>query len=1033
VGATDATANGRNKQKAYHNYFLGNDRNYWKGRVPLYGGVHMENLYPGIHLEAKSKKGALKYDIIVEQGADPSAVRMEYTGLDHISIADGKLMLHTSLGTLEEHIPLAWQEIDGRTVVVPCTYTLDGSVAAFDFPEGYDRNAPLIIDPVLVAATLSGTTLGSNWGHGATYDVEGNIFTHAISFMLTNYPVTEGAFQTTKLSTAAVLTKFNPDASDLIWASYLGGNQPTYPHSAITNNQGELYVYGTTSAPDFPVTANAAQQNFGGDADIYVTRFNMDGTALLGSTYIGGSSSDGQNNTSSFGHDGRRGEIMVDPLGNAYVATATRSNDFPTTPGSFQTDLQGPSDGVVVKLNANMSTVIWSTLLGGTGAENCSGLRVADNGNVVVTGMTNSTNFPMPAGGYQENKNPGYDAFIVELNADGSALTKGTFAGTPDDDYAFFIDQNVTGISIYGISLGDWPVTDGAYDTGGRTFVTRFSNDLTEMTHSARIANTSGSLVAFMVDLCGRSYMSMYNVAGGGFLELTDDALFTNGGFYIAVLDENLEELTFGTMGPGSHVDGGTSRFDRKGIIYQGVCSGSGTMQGTPGAWAVGQNAPWDIGVFKIDFSISTTLAAGTVPNPTGCVPHEVEFENFSSGTNFSWDFGDGSPPSEETNPTHAYEQPGTYEVVLIATDSTSCNLSDTTSLFINVGEPFDFESGFDYLYDCASLGLELINLTSPTDTFLVYNWNMGDGTVYSDFEPVHQYDGPGDYTVTLTVTNPLCSEEGDTTTVEIPVYPDVEADLQADVVDYCVDATVAFANEGTGATSTFWDFGDGNSGTGAAPEYTYASPGTYTVTLIASNPQSCNLADTVVLEVVIPPLPDLQATAVAQQTGNCADLGFIAESTTAGNVESYVWIFEGDTIGTANPVEGNIGAAGVYEITLIVTEDLCGTSSDTTVTVELINNMGSALQPEYTLCYHDDSVEITAASDVEGATYFWLPGGEDSPEIVASKPGTFEVVITAGTCVDSLQTMVSDGNPIPTQLHLHRPPGVQAGWCGDF
>ena len=1032
VGAQGGKASGRNKQEAYYNYFIGNDPQRHKGRVPLYGGVYTENLYPGIHLETKSKKGALKYDIIVDPGADPDLVRMAYSGLDRITTSDGKLLLHTSLGTLEEHIPLAWQEIDGRTEAVPCTYRLNGTTVSFDFPEGYDRNLPLIIDPVLVGATLSGTTAGNNFGHGATYDLEGNIFTHAISFGNTQYPVTEGAFQTSQSTTVAVLTKFTPDATDLVWASYLGGSSPTYPHSAVTNNQGDLYVFGTTESTDFPVTANAAQPSYGGNVDIYVTRFNATGTALTGSTYIGGSGTDGRNNTSSFGHDQFRGEIVTDAFGNAYVATATRSNNFPVSGNAVQTDLLGVSDGVVFKLSPNMSTLEWSTYMGGNSGDNCSALRVKDNGNVLVSGMTDSNDFPMPEGGYQADKDGGFDAFIIELNADASEVVKGTFAGTSGNDYAFFIDQNNTGVSIYGISLGDWPVTDGAYDTGGRAFVTRFNNNLTEMTHSARIAENSGALVAFMVDLCGRSYMSMYNAGTVGGDLLTDDALFSAGSFYIAVLDENLEELIFGTRGPGSHVDGGTSRFDRKGVIYQGVCSGSGSMTGTPGAWSEGQSGGWDIGVFKIDFSISTTLAAGAVPNPVGCIPHEINFENYSTGTDFIWDFGDGSPVSEEENPSHTYMETGVYEVLLIALDSTSCNFSDTVSMFITVGEPFDFEPAFDYIYDCEDLSLDLINLTSPTDTFLVYTWDMGDGTTYFDFEPSHQFSEPGDYTLTLSVFNEAC-QIADTVQLDIPAYADVVADPTGEVVDICIDGTVAFADNGTGATEAVWDFGDENIGSGAALEHLYGEPGTYEVTLISLNPQSCNLADTVVFELTVPPPPEVTAAATAQQTGNCADLGFIAESVSSGTADVFTWIFQGDTIGVDAVVEGSIDEPGIYELTLITAESFCGLTADTTITVELINSMASALQPEYILCYNTPSVELSAETTVEDAVYFWLPGGQEASVITTDTTGVFEVIITSGTCTDSLQTEVKAGNAIPTEYSFEACDGFPVDITIDF
>lgn len=1033
LDASEPVASGRGKQKAYHNYFIGNDQSKWKSEVPLYQGVHMQNLYPGIHLEAKSKEGSLKYDIVVNPGSDPSMVRMEYSGLDGLSIDAGVLKLKTSLGTLEERIPLAWQEIDGRTVAVQCNYTLVDDVVGFQFPEGYNPEATLVIDPVLIAATLSGST-GDNYGHGATYDLEGNIFTHAVSFVGTNYPVSAGAFQTIKSSIVAVFTKFNPLATELIWASYLGGTSANQPHSIVANNQGELYAYGTTYSNDFPVSPGAFQSTataIGTNSDIFVTHFNMNGTALLGSTYIGGSGEDGRNNTSLFGHDRTRGEVVVDGMGNAYIATASQSQNFPTTAGCFQSALQGSADGVVFKLSPNMSTLHWSTFLGGSALENASGLRVKNNGNVVVSGVSNSEDFPMPEGGFQDTKSGGYDAFIVEITADGNALERGTFAGTENDDFAFFIDQNGTGVSIYGISEGDWPVTSGAYNSGGRTFVTRFNNNLTEMVLSARIGPNQGSLVAFMVDLCGRSYMSMYGVAGAQ-LDLTPDALFTSGGFYLCVLDEGLETLIFGTYGQGSHVDGGTSRFDPKGIIYQGVCSGFGSMQGTPGAWATSQSSGWDIGVFKIDFGVNTTLAAGAIPNPIGCIPHVVEFENFSEGTDFIWDFGDGSPISQAESPSHTYTTPGIYEVTLIAMDSTTCNLNDTTSIFVSVGVEVEFSPAFDYVFDCDSLSLELINLTDPIDSAFVYVWNMGDGTTYGSFEANHQYEAPGDYTVFLSVLNPTCQIE-ELAIMDIPIISNVTAEAEGYAVDFCVDATVAFANTSSGGTSFQWIFGDGNTSDEVSPEHTYDDPGDYDVTLIVTNPQSCNIADTVEFPVAILPPPVMEVGMDFTQTGNCEDLEFFAFANSTGSFATYSWFLNGEPIGMDNPITGNVDHPGGHELTVIGVENLCEFSNDTTVRFELINSMQSTLLPEYHLCYNNESIEVSALSALDNVSYAWQPTGEQGASITVITPGTYDVVVTTGTCVDSLSTEVKEGVFFPTDYSFDACEGFPTTIAIDF
>ena len=164
--------------------------------------------------------------------------------------------------------------------------------------------------------------------------------------------------------------------------------------------------------------------------------------------------------------------------------------------------------------------------------------------------------------------------------------------------------------------------------------------------------------VAFLVDNCNNVYISGYNASSfGGGLEITDDALYDTGGFYLAAYSEDLEEIEYGTFYTEGHVDGGTSRFDKNGTVYQAVCSGGGFAT-TTDAWATDQEPSWDVGVFKINFDVSGVNAASSVPDLAGCAPYEVEFSNYSVGDQFEWDFGDGTT-STEFEPTYTYTDPG--------------------------------------------------------------------------------------------------------------------------------------------------------------------------------------------------------------------------------------------------------------------------------------------------------------------------------------------------------------------------------------
>lgn len=259
--------------------------------------------------------------------------------------------------------PYAYQVKNGKHYKVPCFYVLEKDILSFTFPEGYDKNLQLIIDPTVIGATMTGTTDSYNYGHSATFDNSGNIYMAGISFGI-GYATTNGAFQENFASgnTDIVISKYNSDGSDLIYATYIGGNDVEYPHSTVTDIEGQLYIMGSSKSDDFPVSSDAIQPDHGGSIDIIITKLSKDGDALMGSTFIGGIDNDGQNISDyepSLG-DKYRGEIILDANSNVYIASCTKSVDFPVSPNAYQKNLYstGPTkqDGVLMKLNSDLES-----------------------------------------------------------------------------------------------------------------------------------------------------------------------------------------------------------------------------------------------------------------------------------------------------------------------------------------------------------------------------------------------------------------------------------------------------------------------------------------------------------------------------------------------------------------------------------------------------------------------------------------------------------------------------------------------------
>ncbi len=856
---------GSEKRSEYYNFFLGNDRSKWAGGVLAYNTVIYKNLYAGVDMKVYSQNSNFKYDFIVSPNSNPSSISWEYEGLEKIKIKNGSLILTTSVGEFKELTPYAYQIINGSTKKVECEYVMNGTKIRFIFPKGYDSSEPLIIDPVLVAATFSGG-LSTNYGHCATYDNSGNIYTGAISFG-SNYPTTTGAFQTTfgGGGTDIAISKISPDASALIYATYIGGTGSDYPHSMIVNDNDELYVFGTSTSNNYPTSTTAYDNTIGAanffENDIVVTHFTNDATAIIGSTFVGGDDNDGQNNLTSNYGDTYRGEIILDNTGNCYITSSTSSTDFPTTAGAYQTTYGGGTqDAVAFSLTPDLSTMLWSTYIGGTGHEVGFGLRLGNNG-VYVCGATD--NGFMTATGYQTSYQGGSrDGYALKLNSTGSTVTESTYWGTGDSDATFFLDIDNDGdVYIYGLSNGGTsPVSAGVYSNANSSqYIAKLDPSLSSVLFStvlgAGVAGFPDFIpIAFMVDQCEFIYFSGHSASGS--LPTTVGAFQTSGGFYLGVLEPDAVGLNFATHygGSGDHVDGGTSRFDPNGIVYQGVCTGGGFTT-TPGVFApVSIASGWDVAVFKIDFQVNPLEAIANVsPSSFGCAPFTASFTNTSTATSYEWNFDDGSPINTSFQPTHTFVNPGIYNVMLVAFDSTACVTADTVYLTITVGSTLPVTASFNSIVDCATMTVDAQNAGTSN---VIYEWNMGDGTIYTDSIVSHTYTLPGTYNITFIAGDTICGNT-DTSTAIIVIPPIVIADISVSPdTSGCEPFTVTFNNNSNGVLYS-WNFDDGSPiDNSFQPTHTFIDSGTYNVMLIAIDSSACNIVDTAEITITVLPIP---------------------------------------------------------------------------------------------------------------------------------------------------------------------------------
>lgn len=731
--------NAKEPTSDYVNYYLGNDKSKWASNVKKYSKTSYQNIYDSIDLKFYLKEGFLKYDFIVAPGGDPSDIQLDYEGVDGLFLEKGALKITTSVNEIIEQKPYAYQLINGVPKKVKCNFKLEGTTVSFDFPKGYDISKKLIIDPTLVFASYSGSTM-DNWGYTSTFDDAGHLYGGGATFGI-GYPTTPGAFQLNFAGgnggylsgTDITITKFSPDGTSLIYSTYLGGAENESPHSLIVNNNNELLILGTTASSNFPITTAAYDTSFGGGtiytvsipnyisgSDMVIAKINTNGDTLLSSTYMGGSENDGLNVVAALQKnyaDDFRGEIIIDDSNNVYVASSTLSSDFPITTGVFQPTFSGIQDGCVFKLNPDLSTLIWSTYIGGSSSDAGYSLQFDEIGNILITGGTVSSDFPTTGGVIQPTFQGVTDGWIAKINSTATSLIASTYIGTPAYDQCYFIQlDTANNVYVIGQTEGTYPIAPSTVynNPNSGQFIHKLTPNLSNTVFSTTFGTSSGeidiALSAFLVNECNYILISGWggatNVINGNApfsttngLPVTSNAIqpTTDGSdYYLTMFNEDADSLLFATFFGGTtsndHVDGGTSRFDKKGIVYQAVCASCGfgntaDFPATTGAHSTTNNSSnCNLGVFKFDLS-QLTADADVYTTPYYCIGDTVHFQNLSNGgVTFTWDFGDGTPNSNTIEPFHAFTTSGTYNVRLIALDAVSCIFQDTDYVEVFIG-----------------------------------------------------------------------------------------------------------------------------------------------------------------------------------------------------------------------------------------------------------------------------------------------------------------------------------------------------------
>ena len=789
-------------QKHYYNYYLGNDQTKWASELYPSAQVKYENVYPDVDLEIVGQ-GGLKYQWVIQNPTPEKLAKIQVSieGATSISLENGKIIIYTSVGNITDNHLYVYQEIGDAVVELNARYVLIDSVLGYEVLSSINPNYPLIIDPELIFSTYSGST-GDNFGYTATFDSKANLYAggmvKVIPGLNETYPVTSGAFDVSYNGGSGgfpcdvSISKYDSAGTRLLWASYLGGSHNEYPHSLVVDRNDDLIILGTTYSTNFPVDSLSYDNTLGGGADIYVAKLSEDGASLLGSTYIGGSMDDGLNQNAdlqNFYADDFRGDIITDDDNHIFVATTTFSDDIPII-NAIQPVKASAYDGYLFELSSNLKKLEWGTFLGGNGSDAFYSIKLDQGDNIYIGGGTTSTDLPATDASIGPLHIGGVDGVLAILSKKNKQLKRLSYWGTENYDQIYFIDRDVEGrIYATGQTAGAITKTPNVYGESNKgQFLFRIDTLLQTQDFVTTFGNTDKTPnlapSAFLVDVCGHIYFSGWGSSksslGSGStnnMETTSDAVqkkTDDNDFYILVLGRDAKNILYATYFGGDstadHVDGGTSRFDKRGVMYQSVCSscpadddlavitrGISDFPTTSGAaFETNPSVRCSNASFKIDLQIRSAVISDFVAAPTiGCAPLGVQFTSTSVlGDSFHWDFGDGDT-STLLNPFHTFMESGNYMVTLTVIDSATCNILSTYKRQIEVIA--NANAAFDVSFNACENKMSLEN--TSTNGF-EYVWDFGDGTTSTKRDPEYAYNAVGAYTISLRV-NPgtLCED----------------------------------------------------------------------------------------------------------------------------------------------------------------------------------------------------------------------------------------------------------------------------------
>jgi hypothetical protein len=596
LSCNEVIPKGIEKLESNSNFFLGSEPTNWATDVPNYKTIVYENLYDKIDLIFQSVPEGLKYEFIIHPGGRVQDIKLKYNGAG-LSTDDKNLFLQTPLGQITDGELFVYQNLDGKQISKSTKILVNENVVSYEVD--YDMNNTLVIDPLIYSTYLGG--LDKDKAYSVAVDTSNNAYITGNTWSL-NFPTTPGAYNDTHNGSKDIfVSKLNSTGKGLVFSTFVGGTYNDEARDIVLDSSNNIYVTGYTESTNFPTTSSVVNLTYnGGLFDIIVFKLNSTGNGLGYSTYFGGGDYE-------YGMS-----IILDSSNNAYVTGYTWSDDFPTSNGAVNRTLNGWEDAFVIKFNAAGSSILYSTLLGGSSRDFAYSIVVDSSRNAYVTGTTYSQDFPTTLNAFNSSNNGSSDIFVFKLNPTGTSLIYSTYIGGTKEDQGrdIALDSSNHAYITGWTWSADFPLTPDAYDQKKGTWtdavIFRLNAAGSKLVYSTFIGGSEedyGNSIA--LDSSKNAYITGYTLSSD--FPTTIEAYDTNSNKwedgFVLILNSSGKQLMYSTFIGGSEEDYAQSIFLDS--LNNGYITGytvSSDFPTTPGAIDSTYNDYEDVFVFKLEF-----------------------------------------------------------------------------------------------------------------------------------------------------------------------------------------------------------------------------------------------------------------------------------------------------------------------------------------------------------------------------------------------------------------------------------------------